>query len=171
MRSPSANARSTADSTAAASASNAKPWRSISAADRNMASGLATPRPAMSGAEPCTGSNMPGVARRSPSEALGSIPIEPVIIAASSERMSPNMFSVTITSKCAGRRDQLHGGVVDEQMLELDVRELGARGRPVTTSRQSRYVSSTLALSTLVTSRRARPAKATRAIRSISARV
>src|ERR1019366_8554842 len=51
----------------------------------------APPCPAMSGAEPCTGSNMPGPSE--PSEALGSIPIEPVIIAASSERMSPNMFS------------------------------------------------------------------------------
>ena len=34
--------------------------------------------------------------------ALGSSPIEPVSIAASSERMSPNMFSVRITSKWRG---------------------------------------------------------------------
>ena len=34
--------------------------------------------------------------------AEGSIPIEPVSIAASSLRMSPNMFSVTITSKWRG---------------------------------------------------------------------
>ena len=40
--------------------------------------------------------------RPPPSDALGSIPIEPVSIAASSERMSPNMFSVTITSKWRG---------------------------------------------------------------------
>ena len=58
------------------------------------------------------------------SEALGSMPIEPVSIAASSERMSPNMFSVRITSKCRGAEIELHGGVVDEHMLELDVREL-----------------------------------------------
>src|SRR5205807_2426905 len=57
---PAASARSTADSTAAASLSKPRPWRSISAAERNIASGLATPRPAMSGAEPCTGSNSPG---------------------------------------------------------------------------------------------------------------
>ena len=31
-----------------------------------------------------------------------SIPMEPVIMLASSERMSPNMFSVRITSNCAG---------------------------------------------------------------------
>ena len=64
-----------------------------------------------------------------PSEALGSRPIEPVSIAASSLRMSPNMFSVRITSKWRGVGDELHRGVVDEQVLELDVRELLARGR------------------------------------------
>jgi hypothetical protein len=32
------------------------------------------------------------------------VPIVPVIIAASSERMSPNMFSVTITSNARGSR-------------------------------------------------------------------
>ena len=60
-----------------------------------------TPVPAMSGAEPCTGSNTPGSVRR-PARRSGSIPIEPVSIAASSERMSPNMFSVRITSKWRG---------------------------------------------------------------------
>ena len=45
-------------------------------------------------------------------------------MAASSLRMSPNMFSVRITSKWRGAADELHGGVVDEQVLELDVREL-----------------------------------------------
>ena len=74
----------------------------MSATDRNIASGLAAPVPAMSGAEPCTGSNRPG-SPRSPRLALGSIPIDPVIIAASSERMSPKRFSVTMTSKSAGR--------------------------------------------------------------------
>jgi isocitrate/isopropylmalate dehydrogenase len=44
VRSPLASARSTADSTAAAWASKASPWRSIIAADRNIASGLAAPR-------------------------------------------------------------------------------------------------------------------------------
>ena len=51
----------------------------------------------------------------------GSIPIEPVSIAASSLRMSPNMFSVTITSKSPRRGDELHRGVVDEHVLERDV--------------------------------------------------
>ena len=66
-----------------------------------MASGLAIPWPAMSGAEPWTGSNTPGVPS-SPKEALGSIPSDPVSIAASSERMSPNMFSVRMTSNEEG---------------------------------------------------------------------
>src|SRR5438132_1468388 len=51
----------------------------------------------MSGAEPWTGSNRPGPSP--PSEALGSNPIDPVSIAASSERMSPNIFWVRITAK------------------------------------------------------------------------
>ncbi len=71
------------------------------AAARMAASGLATPVPAMSGAEPWTGSYSPG--GRSPSEADGSIPIEPGIIDASSVRMSPNRLPVTTTSKSDGR--------------------------------------------------------------------
>ena len=35
-------------------------------------------------------------------DALASIPIEPVTILASSDKMSPNIFSVKITSNCAG---------------------------------------------------------------------
>ena len=69
----------------------------------------------------------------------------------------------------ARRGDELHRGVVDEHVLELDVGN-SAACTPWTTSRQSREVSSTLALSTLVTLRRAAP-KAMRAIRSISSAV
>ena len=64
VRRPSASARSTADSIAVAGSSSEKPWRSIIAADRNIASGLAAPVPAMSGADPWTGSNTPGWAGR-----------------------------------------------------------------------------------------------------------
>ena len=67
-----------------------------------MASGLALPVPAMSGAEPCTGSNRPGPAGADRG-ARAACPIEPVSIAASSLRMSPNRFSVRITSKSGGR--------------------------------------------------------------------
>ena len=76
--------------------------------DAIIAIGLATPLPAMSGAEPCTGSY---IALRflvfgsiSPSEADGSMPSEPVSIAAMSDSMSPNRLSVTITSNCLGQR-------------------------------------------------------------------
>ena len=67
------------------------------------------------------------------------------------------------------RGDQPHRRVVDEQVLELDVGELAACTL-ATTSRHRRLVSSTLALSTLVTRERAAP-NATRVIRSISSRV
>ena len=121
----------------------------------------------MSGAEPWTGSNRPGPSP--PSEALGSIPIDPVSIAASSLRMSPNMFSVRITSKCRGaaisRIAALSTSRCSSSMLG---NSLVCTSR--TTSRHRRLVSSTLALSTLVTRDRAAP-NATRAIRSISSRV
>jgi hypothetical protein len=51
----------------------------------------------------------------------GSMPIEPVSIAASSDRMSPNMLPVTTTSKAFGRLDQLHRRVVDVHVLERHV--------------------------------------------------
>ena len=54
----------------------------------------------MSGAEPPDGSYRPNLVSFMLAE--GSIPMEPVIIEASSERISPNMFSVTMTSNCAG---------------------------------------------------------------------
>ena len=145
---PSASARSTADSTAAACGSMPSPWRSISAADRNIASGFAAPVPAISGAEPWTGSNKPGL--WSPSDALGSIPIEPVSIAASSLRMSPNMFSVRITSKCRGAAISFIAALSTSRCSSsMFGNSLAWTSR--TTSRHRRLVSSTLALSTLVT--------------------
>ena len=81
----------------------------------------------MSGAEPWTGSNSPGPP--SPRLAEGSIPSEPVSIAASSLRMSPNRFSVRITSKRDGIGDELHRGVVDQQVVELDVGVVGGDPR------------------------------------------
>jgi hypothetical protein len=129
---------------------------------RTIASGFAAPVPAMSGAEPWTGSNSPG-APCAPSDALGSIPIEPVIIAASSLRMSPNMFSVRITSKSAGRETSCIAALSTSRCS----RTASGGADAVTISLQNRLVSSTLALSTLVTLLRA-ALKATRAMRSIS---
>ena len=56
----------------------------------------------MSGALPWLGSNSPFDSAFS--EADGSMPIEPVSIAASSDRMSPNMLPVTTTSNFFGAR-------------------------------------------------------------------
>ena len=65
------------------------------AAQRSAATGFAIPCPAMSGAEPWTGSKS---ACPSPRFALGRRPSPPTWNAATSERMSPNMFSTRITS-------------------------------------------------------------------------
>ena len=81
--------------------------RSIMATLRIEPSGLAMPLPAMSGALPWTGSysalRRPNLST-GPSEADGSMPSEPDAIAAQSDRMSPKILPVTITSNCAGSR-------------------------------------------------------------------
>ena len=69
------------------------------AADRMAATGLARPRPAMSGAVPWLGWNMPTC---SPRSADGASPSPPPTPAAISDVMSPNWFSLTTTSKRPG---------------------------------------------------------------------
>ena len=69
-----------------------------------VAIGLAMPRPAMSGAEPCTGSNIEGNVFDGFRFALGARPRLPVIAALRSVRMSPKRFDATMTSKSCGRR-------------------------------------------------------------------
>ena len=91
-----------------------------------------------------------GRGRPPPSEALGSIPSEPVSMAASSLRMSPNRFSVTITSKSAGRETSCIAALSTSRCSSGTSGNSSACTR-VTVSRHSREVSSTLALSTLVT--------------------
>ena len=54
------------------------------------------PWPAMSGAEPCTGSNIDGLVRLTSRLPLAASPMPPVTAAARSVRMSPNRLSVTI---------------------------------------------------------------------------
>ena len=144
--------------------SMSSPWRSIIATEPNMASGFALPVPAMSGAEPWTGSNRPGP----PAPTRGA-------------REHPDR---------AGEHRRLVAEDVAEHVLGEDHVELRRGATPAasrrcpraggrarcpscsaargsTTSRHRREVSSTLALSTLVTFRRA-SLNATRAIRSIS---
>src|SRR5207237_2430969 len=93
--------------TAAASFVNPKLYSSIAATEPIAPNGLALFCPAISGAEPCTGSYNPTQAPDAffaPIEADGSIPIEPASTAPSSLRISPNMFSVTITANRRGIR-------------------------------------------------------------------
>src|SRR5438067_1133546 len=76
-----------------------------------LARGLTSPLPAMSGAEPCTGSNIEGKRRSGSRLALGARPMLPTRIAEISLRISPNRLDPTTTSKLSGRR---HVGVLIE---------------------------------------------------------
>jgi hypothetical protein len=67
-----------------------------------VAVGSAMPWPAMSGAEPCTGSNIDGNAPVGLMLAEAASPMPPVTAAARSVMMSPNRLSVTMTSKRCG---------------------------------------------------------------------
>ena len=60
--------------------------------------GLAFCWPAMSGAEPCTGSNIDGPVRAGLRLADEARPMPPETAPPRSVRMSPNRLSVTITS-------------------------------------------------------------------------
>ena len=75
---------------------------SIIAPDRMAALGLAMPCPAMSGAEPWTGSNIDGPVRSGFRLAEEANPMPPDTAPPRSVRMSPNRLSVTMTSYCWG---------------------------------------------------------------------
>ena len=75
------------------------------------------------------------------------MPIEPVSMAASSERMSPNMLPVTTTSNFLGARTSCMAAL-STYMWVSSTSGYSAE-TSITTSRQSWLVSSTLALSTL----------------------
>src|SRR5665647_1566246 len=102
VRAPCSRAVSTALSTARAASRSPKLRSSIMAALRMVAHGLASPLPAISGAEPWIGSYR--LTPPAPTLADGSIPMLPVSMAASSLSTSPNRFSVAITSNCLGSR-------------------------------------------------------------------
>src|SRR5664279_4949303 len=75
---------------------------SIIAPDQIMPMGLAMPCPAISGAEPCTGSNTDG---KLPSGLMlpdGAMPMVPVQAGPRSDRMSPNRLEPTTTSNQSG---------------------------------------------------------------------
>ena len=69
--------------------------------------GLAIPFPAISGAEPCTGSNNDGNLFSGLIFPDGAIPIVPVQAGPKSDRISPNKFDATTTSKHSGVKTNL----------------------------------------------------------------
>jgi hypothetical protein len=98
------------------------------------------------------------------------MPIEPVSIAASSERMSPNMLPVTTTSNFLGAFTSCMAAL--STYMWSSSTSGYSLPTSVITSFQNWKVSSTLALSTLVTRllRLRAASKATRAMRSTSGR-
>ncbi len=85
-----------------AAASGWPRWSSIIAADQIWPIGFAIPCPAMSGAEPCTGSNIDGAVRSGLMLADGAMPMEPATAGPRSDRMSPKRFEPTTTSNQSG---------------------------------------------------------------------
>src|SRR4051794_28361968 len=77
---------------------------SISAPVHTCPTGFAIPCPAMSGADPWTGSNIDGWSRSGLRLAAGAIPMLPATAAVRSLRMSPNRFEPTMTSSDSGAR-------------------------------------------------------------------
>ena len=96
---------STARSTAAASASRPSEWRSSSAADEDRADRVGDAAAGDVGRR-AVDRLVEAAAAVAERRATASRPSEPASTAASSVRMSPNMFSVTTTSNCAGVRDR-----------------------------------------------------------------
>jgi hypothetical protein len=90
------------------------------ATERMVASGLATPLPAMSGAEPWIGSYMPCPDAFSAAE--GNMPMEPVNIAAAVGQDVAEHVGRDHDVELLGCAHQLHGGIVDIHVGQLDVR-------------------------------------------------
>src|SRR3989338_2182922 len=101
VRGPSTITRSIARTTSAAASARPR-CSSISAPDQIAPIGLAMPLPAMSGAEPCTGSKIEGAVLSGLMLPEAAIPIVPAVAGPRSEMMSPNRFEATITSKRPG---------------------------------------------------------------------
>src|SRR5207248_749267 len=78
-------------------------WRSISAADQMAPIGLARPWPAMSGADPCTGSNMEGQCFSGLRLPEAHSPSDPWRAPPRSVRMSAKRLEPTTTSMLSGR--------------------------------------------------------------------
>src|ERR1700748_1701585 len=170
-----ATAASTLRSIAAAAVSNAFALRrrpcqvSSMAADKMSESGLATFLPAMSGAEPCAAC---AIACSAPALSEAARPRLPDSSAVRSERMSPNMLVVTITSKRCGLRTTC--AIMASTIISSSVTSGNSRATLLHSSMKIPSVTlSTLALCTMVTCLR-RPcasSNAARAMRSQQERV
>ena len=88
--------------------------------------GLAMPLPAMSGAEPWTGSNIDGNFRSGLMFADGAIPIVPVTAGPRSERMSPKRLRADDDVEPVGVRTKCARQDVDVVLVDADVRIAGA---------------------------------------------
>jgi hypothetical protein len=89
----------------------------------------------MSGADPCTGSNIDGKVRVGSRLADGAMPMLPATAAARSLRMSPNRFDATITSNRCGCSTSL---AASASMCSESQRTPGWRAaRSATTSSQN----------------------------------
>ena len=108
-------------STMASAAALAPRCSSIIAPDQIWPIGLAMFLPAMSGAEPCTGSNIEGKRRSGLRLAEGAMPIVPVTAGPRSDRMSPKRLLATTTSKLDGPAHEMGGQDVDVVLLGGDV--------------------------------------------------
>ncbi len=153
VRSPSSRARSTADSTAPPRPPGRARGAASSRRTGTSRAGWRCPGPAMSGAEPWTGSNRPGPP--SPSDALGQ----------HADRAGEHrrLVAEDVAEHVLGE-DHVEVARARRRAASRRCRRAGARARRsgtprawtrMTTSRHRRLVSSTLALSTLVTRERA----------------
>ena len=97
------SARSAITAASTFAASSARPrWSSSNATERIAAVGSAFCCPAMSGADPWTGSNIEGKVPSGLMLPEAASPMPPLIAPAKSVRMSPKRLSVTITSNLPG---------------------------------------------------------------------
>ena len=103
------------------------PCSSTSASERSIAVGFAAPVPAMSGAEPCTGSKMPGPA--SPRLADAARPSPPVTAGGDVGEDVAERVLHHEHVELVGVGDDLHRDAVDEPVAELDVGVVGREPR------------------------------------------
>ena len=108
-----------------ASAASAWPrWSSIIAPDQIWPIGLAMPLPAMSGAEPCTGSNIDGNSRSGLRLADGAMPIVPVTAGPEVGEDVAEQVRADDDVEPVGVQHEVRGEDVDVVLVGPDVRIL-----------------------------------------------